>query len=278
MTVSGLGMSGGSGGPSGAALLLRLIAIIVPVGVVVQVSVNAMSRIADSAALGRPISPAVAWGTELTSGAAILLLLPAIWFAVGRLQPARLGWPLTIAVHVLASVAFSLIHVGLMTAMRLALWGVDYAWDPTLATLVYEYRKDCWTYALIALFFALARWMTSSALKGETVTAEAPRILLVQDGNRRHHVPVDAIDHIEAAGNYVELAADGRRLLHRATLSSIEAELGETFVRIHRSRLVNRAAIRSIETNASGDFEVETATGAVLKGSRRFRDALPHGE
>lgn len=276
-TVSGSGTNGGSRGTSGAALLTRLIAVIVPAGVVVQVSVNAMSRIADRAALGRPISPAVAWGTELTSGAAILLLLPAIWFAVGRLQPARLGWPLTIAAHVLSSTAFSVIHIGLMTAMRLALWGANYAPGPPLATLVYEYRKDGWTYALIALVFALARWMTSSALQGETVTAEAPRILLVQDGNRRHHVPVDAIDHIEAAGNYVELAADGRRLLHRATLSSIEADLGEAFVRIHRSRLVNRAAIRSIETNPSGDFEVKTVTGAVLKGSRRFRDALPRG-
>lgn len=58
----------------------------------------------------------------------------------------------------------------------------------------------------------------------------------------------------------------------------IEAELGELFVRIHRSRLVNRAAICSIDTNPSGDFEVETAAGAVLKGSRRFRDALPNGE
>lgn len=260
------------------ALLPRLIAVIVPVGVVLQVSVNAWSRIADSAALGRPISPAIAWGTELTSGAAILLLLPAIWFVVGRLHPARLGWPLTIAWHVLASVAFSIIHVGLMTAMRIALWGADYAMGPTVEVLVYEYRKDGWTYALIALFFALTRWITSSALPGQEATVDAPRILLVQDGTRRHHVPIDTIDHIEAAGNYVEVSADGRRLLHRATLSSIEEELGELFVRIHRSRLVNRAAIRSIKTNPSGDFEVETAVGAVLKGSRRFRDALPQVE
>lgn len=257
------------------ALLPRLIAVIVPAGVVLQVSVNALTRIADSAALGRPMPPAVAWGTELTSGAAILILLPAIWFLVGRLQPGKIGWPLTIAGHILASIAFSIIHVGLMTAMRLALWGTEYAAGSPLAVLGYEYRKDGWTYALIALFFALTRWITGSLLRGEAVTADAPRTLVLQDGTRSHYVPINAIDHIEAAGNYVELAADGRRLLHRATLASIEADLGADFVRIHRSRLVNRAAIRSIVATPSGDFEVKTSAGAVLKGSRRFRDALP---
>lgn len=268
------GTKGGQRGTSGNAFLPRLIVAVVAVGIVAQVSINALSRIADTAALGRPMSPAVAWGTELSSGAAIMMLLPGIWWAVGRLHPHRIGWLRAIAGHVAASLIFSILHVGLMSLMRYALWGGDYAPGPLLETLLYEYRKDSWSYALIALFLALAQGIASNPARETTTVPDAMRMLLIQDGTRRHHVPVDAIDHVEAAGNYVELAAEGRRLLHRATLAAVEAELGDRFVRIHRSRIVNRTAIRRIETNQSGDFVIDTAAGATLKGSRRYRDAL----
>jgi DNA-binding LytR/AlgR family response regulator len=62
--------------------------------------------------------------------------------------------------------------------------------------------------------------------------------------------------------------------LHRATLAAVEAELGAGFVRVHRSRLVRRAAIRRIETDRSGDFTMTLASGAVARGSRRFRATL----
>lgn len=101
-----------------------------------------------------------------------------------------------------------------------------------------------------------------------------PRFLAVSDGSVTHRVPVDEIEHVAAAGNYVELAANGRVLLHRATLASIESELGPGFVRIHRSRLVRQNAIRRVETNQAGDFEAVLASGARLKGSRRYRAAV----
>lgn len=269
--------AGTKGGPHrtrGRAFLPWLIMTGAAIGVVSQVSVNAVSRIADTAALGHSISPAVVWATELSSGAAIVMLLPAIWWAVERLHPQRLGWPVVIVGHVSASLIFSMLHVGIMSAIRYAIWGGDYTPGTGLETLLYEYRKDCWSYTLIALVLALARWVAFNSMHSTATSPAPPRTLLVQEGTRRHHVPVDAIDHIEAAGNYVELASDGQRLLHRATLAAIEAELGDRFVRIHRSRIVNRAAIRRIETNQSGDFTVETTAGATLKGSRRYREAL----
>ena len=64
-------------------------------------------------------------------------------------------------------------------------------------------------------------------------------------------------------------------LLHRATLRAMEAQLtAHGFVRIHRSRLIRRSAIRTIETNDSGDFEAVLVSGVVLRGSRRFREGV----
>ena len=93
-------------------------------------------------------------------------------------------------------------------------------------------------------------------------------------GRSRTTCPIDEIEHVGAAGNYVEIAWRGERLLHRATLLGIEADLGPAFARIHRSRLVRKGAVRRVVTHKSGDFDVEMDSGDTLRGSRRYRGNL----
>jgi DNA-binding LytR/AlgR family response regulator len=45
------------------------------------------------------------------------------------------------------------------------------------------------------------------------------------------------------------------------------------FVRVHCSRLVNRARIGAFKLKASGDVEITLDDGRVVIGSRRDRDA-----
>ena len=104
--------------------------------------------------------------------------------------------------------------------------------------------------------------------------AETP-LLEVRDGPRRTFVRPDDILWIEAAGNYAELHLTGRTLLHRTSLASLQQRLATAgLVRIHRARLVNRAQIASLTTNAAGDFTVILRDGATLSGSRRYRSGL----
>lgn len=249
----------------------------------VRLIIEVTTLIDDRAELGRPIDPREAWALEGTSFVTWAMLLPLIWLAAARLRPPRLGWPATLAAHVGLSILMSLAHVGLMVGLRLAVWslaGETYgmAADP-LADFLYEYRKDGWTYAVFAGAFAIAMRLSQPApealpMPGASGLSGAASALTVSDGARRHHVPVATIDAIEAAGNYVELVVGDSRLLHRATLTALEADLGAAFARIHRSRLVRREAVRLIHANQSGDFEVELAGGTRLKGSRRFRAGL----
>jgi DNA-binding LytR/AlgR family response regulator len=119
---------------------------------------------------------------------------------------------------------------------------------------------------------AIAQWAIARAA---TPAAGERRVIEISDGAVRHNVPLDEIESVAAAGNYVEIDWRGRSLLHRATLAGVENDLaGQGFVRIHRSRLVRRAAIRRVETRQSGDFEVELDSGVRLKGSRRYRAGL----
>ena len=78
------------------------------------------------------------------------------------------------------------------------------------------------------------------------------------------------IDWVRAAGNYVELRAAGRTIVHRASLSAIEQQLADHgFIRIHRSMLVRRDRIARIRPE-----DVVLSDGTHLKIGKRYRAAL----
>jgi two-component system LytT family response regulator len=118
----------------------------------------------------------------------------------------------------------------------------------------------------------------AAALRGNPVEGRAAVALdrlVVRDGARHRIVPVASIRWIESCGNYVTLHTGGRELLHRVTLTQLEGDLPpRAFARVHRGAIVNVAEIAEIRRSSHGDGEVVLNDGAVLRMSRRYRDAL----
>jgi hypothetical protein len=273
-----MGTNGGGGGMNGAQRRLALILgggfLVILLAVMIA---NAESTMSDLALAGAHETKAHVWVWEVTSIVAWLAVAPAIWWLIRHLRPPRFSWVVVVVLIVLASVPLSLAHMALMTALRklyYAAEGGQYLFLNRLSNpILYEFRKDFASYLQFAGLIAIAQWLLARAGEAKDVPA-SPRILKVADGAVSHQIPVDEIDHVNAAGNYVELAWHARTLLHRATLAAVAAELGSGFVQIHRSRLVRRAAVRRVETDRSGDFTVTLADGTSLRGSRRYRDSV----
>jgi hypothetical protein len=273
-----MGTNGGGNGMNGAQ---RRLLLILGAGFVLTLAAvmlaNVESTMSDFADAGIRETRAHVWIWQATSVLAWFTTAPAIWWLIAHVRPPRFSWPAVAALIILASVPLSLWHIGVMVGLRklsYALAGSHYLFfDKVSNPLLYEYRKDLASYFQFAGFAAIAHWLFARAAIPAS-PPEAPRILKVADGAVTHQVPVDEIDHVNAAGNYVELAWAGRTLLHRATLAAVAAELGPAFVQIHRSRLVRRAAVRRVETDRSGDFTVTLADGTSLRGSRRYRDSV----
>ncbi|MBX3155485.1 MAG: response regulator transcription factor [Deltaproteobacteria bacterium] len=102
-----------------------------------------------------------------------------------------------------------------------------------------------------------------------------PAKIAIRDGEAIVLVPVDEIDWIEAADYYVEIHAGPRTYLHRETMQRLQTMLDpERFVRIHRSRLVNRERVREIRSEGRGELVVVTTSGAALKVARSCRAKL----
>jgi hypothetical protein len=270
------GAAGTSGGGRRLGLLLLAGFLVV---FMIQGYAIATSQIADLERSGADIPASRPWVWTFTSLATWLALMPVIWWAVARVRPPRFRWWQVAAIFLLGSIAISALHIGGMMLLRIAVYAAAfperYEIGDWWTVAVYEYRKDLAAYVQFVGGVAVAQWLLHRADEPAARTVpDRPVTLAVADGSVIHHVPLDEIEQIASAGNYVEISWGTRTLLHRATLAAVEAELGAGFVRVHRSRLVRRAAVRRIETDRSGDFTLTLASGASVRGSRRYRAAL----
>jgi two-component system LytT family response regulator len=107
-----------------------------------------------------------------------------------------------------------------------------------------------------------------------TRTSQPNRLALKVDG-RTVFVAGQEIDFIEAAGNYIRIQAGAESFTVRDRLSAIEARLEPlTFVRIHRSTIVNVTRIKEMHPLFNGDQSLVLKNGKRLTLSRTYRDAL----
>ena len=102
-----------------------------------------------------------------------------------------------------------------------------------------------------------------------------PRRLVVRSGGRLTLLPVEEIDWIESADNYVRLHVGPREHLLRETLAHLAERLDPTrFVRVHRRAIVNLDAIAEIRALLQGGHELRLRTGDRVPVGRSHRDAL----
>ena len=123
------------------------------------------------------------------------------------------------------------------------------------------------------LFDALSRVRTLTPLSLDVLqklTPEPRRHLAVQERGRVVLVPVDQILFMRAELKYVTIRTAEREHLLEESLTRLEQEFGECFVRIHRSCLVAREYVESFERQSEGEAE-----GQWLVKLRGLDDRLP---
>lgn len=99
--------------------------------------------------------------------------------------------------------------------------------------------------------------------------------VVVRDRDRLFFVPVEEIAHLSAEGNYVRVHTAEKSHLIRGTLAELEARLDpKRFARIHRSGIVNIAAIREVRAHFHGDYIVVLRNGETVRLSRRYQGRL----
>lgn len=246
--------------------------------------VNASSLLDDAANQQRLLDPREPWLLEYSSNLVLIALVPLTALYERRFPVDPNRWGRTLLDHLVGSIVFSLLHIAAMTVLRMLLFETvlarPYAFsnDP-FAAVIYEYRKDVLSYAVIVLLLTLMR--TSEDSRRETALArsearESGRLTL-KCGGRTIFLDARSLEWAQAAGNYVDIRANGRTHLARIALTALEQQLTEAgvkVVRVHRSRIVNQDKVVEILPSGDGDYRIRTTDGSELRGSRRYRAML----
>jgi two-component system LytT family response regulator len=102
-----------------------------------------------------------------------------------------------------------------------------------------------------------------------------PQRVGVKTDGRTIFIDTQEIDYIEAADKV--LLVRTARAIHtmRITMSAMESQLDpQSFVRIHRSTIVNVARVREIQPWFQNDYVLILRDGTRLTSSRMYRDAV----
>ena len=95
------------------------------------------------------------------------------------------------------------------------------------------------------------------ALKTEFITVRADR--------KNHQIKLDDILYLESLSDYVKLHFNDETLTTRETISSFEESLPETFIRIHRSYIVNQNHITKFNSTSVKIDETELPISRTYK-------------
>jgi two-component system LytT family response regulator len=99
-----------------------------------------------------------------------------------------------------------------------------------------------------------------------------PERLAVPNKGSYEMVPVDTIDWIEAADNYVQLHCGNRTHLLNDTMANLPHTLDpDRFARVHRGRMVNVSRIAKVTPLGNGAYELSLQSGARLTTGRQYR-------
>jgi two-component system, LytTR family, response regulator len=108
-------------------------------------------------------------------------------------------------------------------------------------------------------------------IKSYRENSHYPEKLVFRSDTGLELVSISRIEWVESSGNYVKVCLKDHAFLARQTMVSVQNQLPDTtFVRIHRSFLVNIDRVSRIRSLQKGDYEVEMESGAKLRLSRNY--------
>jgi DNA-binding LytR/AlgR family response regulator len=94
---------------------------------------------------------------------------------------------------------------------------------------------------------------------------QQPKKLSINSAGKVELIASDAIIYCKAAGDYAELfLKDNKQILFSGTLKELESQLPGTFLRVHRSFLVNMEHIVSLNNKSQGSAKVVSGGGFLI--------------
>lgn len=219
--------------------------------------------------------------SALTATLANVLTLAMLGLAVrslvGFFAP-RLASLAMVGLHALGAFLFALLWFWLLMVALGVLGGdnaVTFSVSPfTGPAAAWQLKQGL---AYYAVFAVLAHWEAALRTLGDqakTGDTGVPARQFVRDGEETVPLDPDRVFYFSGAGDYSEMHALGGKRLLRTSLSELEDTLGDRFMRVHRSLLVNLEKVERMEPAGGGRLALHMANGDTVTASRSGSKAI----
>jgi hypothetical protein len=105
----------------------------------------------------------------------------------------------------------------------------------------------------------------------EMLEKQRPSSIIVNHLGKTEHIEASSILFCKSARDYVEFhLKDGRTMMHKSNMVDLETMLPRSFLRVHRSYIVNTDMITALERDSSGTGRLLLANEAAVPVSRRI--------
>lgn len=108
-----------------------------------------------------------------------------------------------------------------------------------------------------------------------TNSNQYPEHIAIKDSGEITRVAINAIEWVEAAGDYMCIYTGTETHILRRTMKELEQELNpRLFQRIHRSAIVNLDQVTKLCSRQNGEYHIVLNNGKELKVSRSYKDRI----
>ena len=139
--------------------------------------------------------------------------------------------------------------------------------------LTYTLANDLYKLIIIYSAFVFGHRYLSYKLN-DTVSLNKKsyvRKIIIGNGKNNTVVEVHDIYQITAETPYISIQLKDKKHLHTETLKSISTQLdNKTFVRVHKSTIVNLDKVISLKSRLNGDYDIFLKNGVELRLSRTY--------
>jgi hypothetical protein len=130
-----------------------------------------------------------------------------------------------------------------ITISFIVLANYNYGELSPIMTNVFVLGFSIYLIVLLKAFYLLYRRFTESEVRLNQLKKEKEALktsfITVRADRSNHQIKLDDLIYLESLSDYVKIYFNEESLMTRETISSFEESLPETFVRIHRSYIVN---------------------------------------
>lgn len=199
------------------------------------------------------------------------LFIPTLPVLYKQLKKKHPKGPYSIALFIIVPV---LIHFIILPFVFLFLTELFYNGRYDLyKILTYTLANDLYVLIGVYSIFVLGykHFSEVAAVKLSAEKIQHPEYMVINNGKDNTIVKISEIIQIVAATPYVTIQLENQKYLHTATLKSINKILDQnTFIRVHKSAIVNLKKVVSYKSRLNGDYDLQLTNGEEIRLSRTY--------